>query len=66
MIYGRLNRLPFFIYDKLVTSFLPILRQDGDRSSLPLISRVDVTHRRHNRSVSHQLFDLYNVNARTR
>jgi len=34
MTYGRLKSLPFFICDKLVTSFLSILGQDDDRSSI--------------------------------
>ena len=66
MTYGRLKSLPFVVCDKLVTSFLSILGQHDNGAALPLIGRVDVTHRRHNGCVAHQLFDLHNVNAGVR
>jgi hypothetical protein len=45
---------------------LPISLTRQQSLHVSLIGRVNVTHRRHNRSVPHQLFDLHNVNASIR
>jgi len=62
-VANELLALPFSIVTNLCVVSVDTRTKTDDRTTLPLIGRVYVTHRRHNRRVSHQLFDLHNVNA---
>jgi hypothetical protein len=62
MTYGRLRGLPFVVVTTCDVVFVDTLtKRQSLRASLDRC--VYVTHRCHNRRVTHQLFDLHHVNT---